>query len=235
MTVLLVLFTLIMFLAADYVIQKKRQKELGALAMRSAQQKLPEPELWNPSDDVVLASNHVWMRRERDNSITLGIDNFLLGLTGNLDKMAFPQAGDLVGKGSPAIELHHKGKALRVDSPIEGQVLETNVNIANRPAAAANPYSAGWLFKIVPFDSAVPLSGFMRGATAVEWLKKQNASVKEFLSAHLPTLEFVTMQDGGVPVDGVLNGFNQDVWNEFQHRFASLPMESETTGEYDNV
>ncbi len=225
MTVLLVLFTLILFLTADYVIQKKRQRELGALAMRSAQKSLPESEQWNLSDDVVLAPNHVWMRRERDNSITLGIDDFLLGLTGTVDTMAFPHAGDIVGKGSPAIELHHKGKALHIDSPIEGQVLETT----------ANPYSAGWLFKMVPFDSAVPLSGFMHGTDAVEWLKKQNASVKEFLSAHLPTLEFVTMQDGGVPVDGVLNGFNQDVWDEFQHRFASLPITSEITGEYDNA
>lgn len=234
MTVLLVLLTLITFLAADFVVQKKRQKELGALAIRSAQKGLPEQ--WHLSDDVVLAPNHVWMRRERDNSITLGVDNFLLGLTGTVDAMVLPHAGDIVGKGSPAIELRHKNKALRLHSPIEGQVVEANVNVANQPAVvAANPYSTGWLFNIVPFDSAVPLGGFMQGANAVEWLKKQNASVREFLSSHLPRLEFVTMQDGGLPVDGVLKGFNQDVWDEFQHRFVSLPSGPEITGEYDNA
>ncbi len=234
MTVLLVLFSLITLLAADFVVQKKRQKKLGAFAIRSVHKSVPDQ--WHLSDDVVFAPNHVWMRREQDNTITLGIDNFLLGLTGSADAMVLPHAGEIVGKGSPAVELRHKNKTLRIHSPIEGQVLEANMHVANQPAmVAANPYTTGWLYKIVPFDSAVPLGGFVRGAEALAWLKKQQTAFREFLSSQLPQLEFVTMQDGGVPVDGVLKEFNQDVWDEFQHQFVSLPSVPEITGEYDNA
>lgn len=234
MTVLLILLSLITLLAADFVVQKKRQKNLGVLTIRSVQKSVPDQ--WHISDDVVFAPNHVWMRREQDSSITLGLDNFLLGLTGSADAIVLPKVGEIVGKESPAIELRYKNKSLRIHSPIEGQVLEANVNVANQPAlVAANPYSSGWLYKIVPFDSAVPLGGFLRGADALEWLKRQQTSFKQFLSSQLPQLEFVTMQDGGVPVDGVLKEFNQGVWDEFQHQFVSLPPEPEPTGEYDNA
>ncbi|MEO8168707.1 MAG: hypothetical protein ABI623_10695 [bacterium] len=234
MTVLLVVFSLIVLLTADFVVQKKRHKKVGSLAIRAVQNNSPEQ--WHLSDDIVFAPNHVWMRRERNNSITMGIDNFLLGLTGVADALVLPRAGEIVGKGFPAIQLRHKNKTLRIHSPIEGQVLEANVNAEHQPGLiAGNPYSTGWLFNIVPFDSAVPLGSFLKGANAIEWLKKQQLSFKEFLSSRLPQLDFVTMQDGGIPVDGVLKEFNQDVWNEFQARFASLAPEPETMGEYDNA
>ncbi|MDL1893063.1 hypothetical protein FBQ87_09260, partial [Sphingobacteriales bacterium CHB3] len=63
MTVLLVLLTLIAFLAADYIVQRRKQKALGTAALRSTP--LFPASHWNLSDDLVIAPNHLWMRRER--------------------------------------------------------------------------------------------------------------------------------------------------------------------------
>ncbi len=234
MTVLLVLFTLIGFLAADFIVQRRKQKQASVVAIRSAQ--LLSPGQWHLSDDLVLAPNHLWMRREHDNSITVGIDNFLLSVTGAVESIGLPGEGEIVGRGEPAIRLREKNKSLRLDSPIEGQVLGVNKEVLLTPTPVrSNPYTSGWLFNLIPLDEAKPLTGFLRGEAAIEWLKKQNELVKEFLVSHTPQLEFATMQDGGVPVDGVLKGFNDKVWEEFQERFIPTTAESKQIGEYDNA
>jgi glycine cleavage system H protein len=234
MTVLLVLFMLIGLLFADFLIQRRKQKQSSIAAIQATQ--LASPSQWHLSDDIVLAPNHLWMRREHDNSITVGIDNFLLGLTGSVEGISLPSEGQLVGRGEPSIQLTEKNKTLRFDSPIEGQVLRRNEQLVKTPTLAhSNPYTSGWLFKILPSSNAKPLSLFMKGESAIEWLKTQNELVKEFLVASTPRLEFATMQDGGAPVDGVLKGFNQNVWSEFENRFLPRHASASNEGEYDNA
>lgn len=234
MTVLLVLFTLLSFLLADFIIQRRKQKHGSIAAIRAAQ--LGTPGQWHLSGDLALAPNHLWMRREKDESITVGIDNFLLGLTGTVESIGLPAEGEIVGRGEPSIQLKERNKTLRLDSPIEGQVIGRNEQLTRTPALAhSNPYTAGWLFRILPASDAKPMTSFLRGDSAIEWLKKQNELVKEFLVASTPKLEFASMQDGGAPVDGVLKGFNQDVWSEFERRFIPRPSTSMNIGEYDNA
>ena len=234
MTVLLVLFTLIGFLVADFIIQRRKQKQVSIAAIHAAQ--LGSPAQWHLSDDLVLAPNHLWMRREHDNSVTIGLDNFLLGLTGTVETIRLPNEGQIVGRGEPSIQLIEKNKSLRFDCPIEGQVLQRNEQLDTTPALVhSNPYTVGWLFRILPASDAKPLSTFLSGASAIEWLKKQNELVKEFLVASTPKLEYATMQDGGVPVDGVLKGFNEKVWSEFEQRFVPQQSTVNNLGEYDNA
>jgi glycine cleavage system H protein len=233
MTVLLVLFTLIAFLIVDYFVQRKAQRKLAHVAIRSME--LPLPGRWRLTDDLLLAPNHTWVRREQDGSVSVGLDSFLLGLTGPVERISVPREGEMVEPGSPAITLQEKNKVLKVDAPIEGQVLKVNTEaLRNPPSLNKNPYTAGWLFTILPADPAASWSQFLRGEAALEWLKKQSEQVKEFLIGMRPRLEFATMQDGGVPVEGVLKGFNKDVWSEFEKQFIGMHTRS-LEGEYDNA
>ena len=56
----------------------------------------------------------------------------------------------------------------------------------------------------------------------MEWLRKQTELAKEFLTVRTPQAAFVTMQDGGVPVDGLLKNYDTHVWEEFQQSFVTL-------------
>ncbi|MBX2991220.1 MAG: hypothetical protein KF749_08630 [Bacteroidetes bacterium] len=234
MTVLLVLLTLIAFLAADYIVQRRKQKALSTAALRSTP--LFPASHWNLSDDLVLAPNHLWMRRERDNSITVGIDNFLFGLTGKVERIELPREGQIVGRGERPIVLREKNKSLALDMPFEGQISAINHSALQSPSMASqNPYTTGWLFKLIPADGARSLTSFLSGERAIEWLKKQNDLVKEFLVARVPQLEFAAMQDGGVPAAGVLKEFDERVWEEFESTFLTTESETPLNGEYDNA
>lgn len=231
MTVLLVLFTLIGFLIADYILQRRKQQRVGAAAIRSAEFLSPAELILD--EGLALAPNHLWLRREKDNSITVGIDKFLLGLTGALDRIALPQEGEIVGRGDSKIVLRDRNKSLKLDSPVEGQVLKVNPEIMQSSSHRADVFTSNWLFKIIPSDDANPLTRFLSGEAATKWLRQQQELAREFLLAHTPRLEFATMHDGGLPADGVLKSFNADVWEEFEHQFLPSVTSEEERGEYD--
>lgn len=222
MTVLLVLFTLILFLVADYVVQRKKQRQLAEVVLKPIDHMAPA--LWHLTNDIGIAPNHLWMRQEADASITIGIDNVLIGVVGIPEKILLPKKGTVVRSGDPAIVLQEKGKLLRLQLPIDGRVTEINTALASAPALAkSHPYTEGWLLKITS-----PVKGFeaivKRGEAATVWLKGQAQLMKEFLIRQGPHLQFATMQDGGTLVDGVLKGFDTPLWLEFQKEFLSLPV-----------
>jgi glycine cleavage system H protein len=211
MTVLLVLATLILFLTIDYFLQKRSMK---AMALAGAVT-LP--------DDVALATNHLWVREEPGGITTIGIDGFLGGLTGVLREIVLPQVGAHVSPGTADFRLGHGEKSLSLASPVAGRVKEINTEVIKNPALTRNdPYRAGWLLKLSsdrPRRSAVNL---VSGLQAREWLRRQVELVKDFLSVNLPGARLATLQDGGTPVDGVLQQFDQEVWRKFQETFATL-------------
>ncbi len=226
MTVLLVLFTLILLLVADYFVQRKKQRHLAEVVLKPIDQMTPA--MWRIADDIGIAPNHLWMRRESDTSVTVGIDNVLMGVVGIPEKILLPKKGAALSSGDPAIVLQEKGKFLRLHLPIEGHIAEVNQALSASPALAkSHPYSDGWLMKMsIPAGN---LSATLkRGEAASVWLKEQAQMMKEFLTGHGPHLQFATMQDGGMLVDGVLKGFDAPLWLEFQRQFLSLPVT--TTG-----
>lgn len=234
MSVLLVLLTLIGFLTADYFIQRKKRKAFVSQALKPAQTLALSQ--WHLSDDILLAPNHTWLRREQDNSITVGVDDFLMSLIGAVERIQLPIEGAMVNTQSPTFALRDKERTLRFASPIEGQIVSVNNELLHSPALTkSNPYTAGWLFTLIPTDEGRSLSEFLSGERAIEWLKKQNELMKEFIHAHSPQLQFATMQDGGVPVDGVLKGFDAIVWKEFEQQFVPTQPIVKETGEYDNA
>lgn len=234
MTVLLVLFTLIAFLVADYVVQQRKQRALHAAAVRTSP--LLAAGSLELADDLLLTPNHLWLRRERNNSITVGIDNFLLGLTGDVERIDLPKEGQMIGAGEQTILLRDKDKHLAVNVPIEGQVVAVNKEVLQRPSVAgANPYVSGWLFNILPADEGSSLASFLHGKAAGDWLKKQNDLVKEFLLSSTPRFAFATMQDGGLPARGVLKSYDAGVWREFEKKFLTVDTGTRQNGEYGHA
>lgn len=236
MTVLLVLITLIALLTADYILQRKKRTALVGEVLRPLQTLTPAQ--WHLADDLVLAPNHTWLRREADNTVTLGVDHFLMTLTGTVERIQLPIEGAVVNPQSPTVALRAKERSLRIASPIEGKIVAVNNELLDKPALAkSRPYTTGWLFKLMPSGNTEPLTGFFSGEKAIEWLRKQSERAKEFINQYSPQLQFATMQDGGMPVDGVLKGFDAKVWRAFESEFLSMEPKTlpGTRGEHDNA
>ena len=213
MTVLLVLATLILFLTADHFVQRAR-------ATRAAEDLLPRS-IALP-DGVSLATNHTWLKKQRD-VVTVGLDEFLGGMLGVVESMVLPRAGSVVTPARQTISLRNGDRALRLAVPVDGTIMKVNSRVLANPALArTDPYGNGWLLKIRTMENESVRTRLLSGAGARQWLKEQMALAKEFLAGKVAVPQLVTLQDGGVPADGILQQCDTRVWAEFERRFTGL-------------
>jgi glycine cleavage system H protein len=221
MTVLLVLFTLLLFLAADYFVQRfrtARQVQLAGTRVRvgaDGNALLPE--------DASLVSNHTWTRPGPGGNIIIGVDELLARALGAVEQVLLPEAGSVVTPATADIGLAANGCTLDIASPVHGRVVEVNQALLRNPALAKDdPYGAGWLMKIRPASRhSRGISPYVVRRPA-EWLRAQQELMREFfLQAAAQTVP-VLMQDGGEPVEGILQEFDAGVWGTFRTAFATL-------------
>jgi glycine cleavage system H protein len=221
MTVLLVLFTLILFLIADGVVQKVRRAKSAPLARPLSINGFRLP------DNLALALNHTWVKNDSRGIATIGLDELLGKVVGSVEDILLPPLNALVGQSDDAFVLRHGTKTLPVASPVEGRVVAVNANLVTNPALARkDPYGTGWLVKVVPRSQSSSFPERRTGKEALEWLKHQAELMREFFAAQNPHPSLATMQDGGVPSEGLLLKFDRRVWGEFQRSFASLPSQT---------
>ena len=199
MTVLFVIFTIILFLTADYAVQKARTAKARRL-QESLSHGLSGFPIRIP-DGVALAVNHTWFRTEPKGVATIGLDQFLGHMVGAVERILLPEVGAALSPASASIVLCDGSKSLKLAAPTKGKVVAVNTSILKNPALARkDPYGAGWLLKI---QSANGRSGstILSGGKGIEWLKEQLDLAKEFLVVRAPQAQYATMQDGGIPVE----------------------------------
>jgi len=165
-----------------------------------------------------LAVNHTWVSRKRDGSAVVGLDEFLGRLVGTVEKIILPGAGAKMVSPAVGITLRDGNRQISLALPVQGKIVEVNHAVLKNPGlATTDPYGRGWLVRIDPRSKESIAMKFVDTERASEWLKGQVALAKEFLSARMP--EPALMQDGGLPVHGLLKSFDAPVWQEFQKSF----------------
>jgi glycine cleavage system H lipoate-binding protein len=223
MTVLLVLFTLIIFLGIDALVQRSRARRAAA----PAHSEDIHPYLELPYG-LALAHNHTWTQKTSDGTLAIGIDEFLYRMIGGLDRILAPAVGTEVDPAMSNIALRSGEHALTLAAPIGGTVVAVNTAMLHDPSFyRRSPYESGWLLRVKPAADGSPGLATMTGKNAVRWLKEQTNIVRDFLYASFSTLQPATMLDGGMPVDGVLEQCPDEVWKEFQQTFMRLPATNE--------
>ena len=149
MTVLLVLFTLILFLVIDHFVQKRRTQP--ALAQRQVRTHLPLPIQFpiHVPEGISLATNHTWLRTNQDGTVTIGLDEFLSRLVGALEKVSIPREGEMIAPAIADIALGVHGRSLRLAPPMNGDVVESNPEVLrNASLILSDPYGRGWLLRV---------------------------------------------------------------------------------------
>lgn len=203
MTVILVLLTFIVFLAADLILNWKKSA-VPALAVA------PAPALKTAVNGLVegipLPENlryhpgHTWLSRERKNVLRVGMDAFAAALTGPVERIEVPKPGHWIRQGQKAITIHRDGETIELLSPVEGEVTEVNAEaIANPSLLAADPYGKGWLFRVFAPDEDGPSRNLLPAALVRPWMR----SAMERLYQLQPDFAGATAADGGVPVENL--------------------------------
>ncbi|MBI9067665.1 MAG: glycine cleavage system protein H [Salinivirgaceae bacterium] len=217
---IIIIVFLLLFIPFWIIVNKQKgiteliQKSVGIL--NAAVLRIPK--------GIFYSKNHTWAFLEKSGLAEVGIDDWLLHLTGNAKLKQLKIAGDMVKKGELITEIINNGKVLRMYSPISGKIQEINpLAYDSLQLISDEPYTDGWLYKLEPTNWKADTKLFYFGNEAKNWLNQELTRFKDFVSISLsentPLASMVVLQEGGELLDHALSELPKAVWNDFQKEF----------------
>jgi glycine cleavage system H protein len=117
-------------------------------------------------EDLKYTAEHEWVRSPGDSegSVRIGITHYAQDALGDIVYVSLPEVGESVSAGEACGELESTKSVSDVYAPISGEVSGRNTSLDSTPELVNNdPYGAGWLYEVVPADSAA-VDGLMDAA-----------------------------------------------------------------------
>ena len=104
---------------------------------------------------------------------TIGITDHAQQALGDVVFVSVPAPGTKVTAGEPCGEVESTKSVSDLYSPVDGEVTEVNGEVDENPAVVnADPYGAGWLFKVALAASGEVPSGLLSAADYEELTKE---------------------------------------------------------------
>lgn len=112
--------------------------------------------------DLMYTSDHEWLRREDDGSVTIGITDHAQAALGDLVYVELPEVGQELDTGGDMAVVESVKAASDVYAPIAGEVIAVNEELGDDPERInADPYGDGWIVRMQPseeFDDSALLA-----------------------------------------------------------------------------
>jgi glycine cleavage system H protein len=108
-------------------------------------------------DDLKYTTEHEWVRSPGDSegSVRIGITHYAQDALGDIVYVSLPEVGESVSAGEACGELESTKSVSDVYAPVSGEVSARNTSLDATPELVNNdPYGSGWLYEVVPADSA---------------------------------------------------------------------------------
>jgi len=106
-----------------------------------------------PEDLHYNIENNVWVRREDDGTISVGMTSYAANLAGEIVSYTPKKVGKSVKQDKSCATVESGKWVGPVKTPVGGEVTETNEAVAGNPGLInQDPYGDGWLVKIKPDD-----------------------------------------------------------------------------------
>ncbi len=118
-------------------------------------------------EDLKYTSEHEWVRSpgETDGSVRIGITHYAQDALGDIVYVSLPDVGADIETGAAVGELESTKSVSDLYAPMGGKVVARNDTLDATPELVnSDPYGEGWLFEVVPADSA-SVDGLMDAAT----------------------------------------------------------------------
>lgn len=109
----------------------------------------------NTPRNLKYTKSHEWVRRESDDTLTVGITDHAQDLMGDLVYVELPEAGRKLAAGKEVAVVESVKAASDVYAPVSGEITASNAALADAPETInKDPYGEGWMFKIRPSNPA---------------------------------------------------------------------------------
>jgi len=104
-------------------------------------------------DTLHYTSDHEWVQETEGGRVRIGITSFAQDALGDVVYVSLPAVGDTVTSGETCGEVESTKSVSDIYAPVSGEVTAVNVSLDSAPELVnSDPYSAGWLFDVVPSD-----------------------------------------------------------------------------------
>jgi glycine cleavage system H protein len=202
------------FLNRQVKTKKQTQKSGGVLNINSL--RIPQ--------GLFFSKFHIWSHLGVSGVAKVGLDDLLLHMIGEVKFNQIKQSGEKIRKGDLLAKIEHKGKILKVYSPISGEITEVNSVLTSNPELLSeDPYVKGWMYKIKPVSWTADTYSYYLAEDATLFSRQELDKFKEFLSSSLgqysPEPSMLALQDGGELMDQPLSELPNEVWQDFQDGF----------------
>lgn len=197
---------------------KQIQKVLGSLSINLL--RIPQGIFYN--------KNHTWAHLEESGAAKVGLDDFLLHVTGEVELSNLKNPGQMIEKGDLLTMIDQGGKQLKVYSPISGKILNTNSLVKeDNEILNKDPYDDGWIYKIKPTSWVKETESYFLAEEAIDWSTKELNRFKDFLAgdpmrSYSSEPSMILLQDGGEIRENVLSELPNEVWEKFQEEFLEF-------------
>jgi Glycine cleavage system H protein (lipoate-binding) len=171
-----------------------------------------------------ISKAHTWVELTFAGEARVGVDDFAQKVIGSIDRIEVAPLNKELNKGDTLLTVAHGNRVLSIPAPISGKVLTVNESLLASPQMLhQDPYVAGWVAVIVPKNISAELRLLTIADDAAKWLRKEVSRFRDFIKEQVqigvPAPAGITMLDGGAPLNGVLEQFNENTWNAFQKEF----------------
>ena len=117
--------------------------------------------------ELRFAESHEWARKE-GGLIVVGISDHAQEALGDVVFVELPEIGKVFAAGDTAGVVESVKAASDIYSPVAGEVVEVNEDLASEPEALNNePYEA-WIFKVKPANADADLAKLLDAAGYAE-------------------------------------------------------------------
>ena len=112
--------------------------------------------------------SHEWVRVEADGTLVIGISDHAQGSLGDMVYIELPEPGMSYEQGEACAVVESVKAASDIYAPVAGEVIEANGALEDSPELVnSDPYTEGWLFKLIPSDAS-QIDGLLTAAAYAE-------------------------------------------------------------------
>jgi glycine cleavage system H protein len=129
---------------------------------------------YNMPDDLYYHAEHAWARKESNDVMVVGMDEFYLKLAGDTTYIDLPFEGDEITQGETCGKIQSSKWVAKLVAPLTGEVIEVNSALEDDPTLMnKDPYNKGWVMKIKPTKLQAEIGGLIHGDAVKPWLEKE--------------------------------------------------------------
>jgi len=219
MTVLMVIGTILMCFAVDWLVRIRKAPVTELLKSGHAREHTTRVRL---PQGLFFAPSHTWMSLLPSGKVWLGVDDFVGRLLDSPRVKLLVKAGDSVRRGDPILSLAENGHSLTVRSPLDGDVVACNGDLVHSPELLREKtFSEGWALALQPAHAS-ELKRMLLGDETRTWIQDEFARLRDVFAGAGGALSPAMLQDGGPPMAGAMKEMDEAVWKRFESEFLSV-------------